>query len=94
MKTKDQGYFKARQDKIDKCSACSENQTFKAKSGYDYPSSQLRPCVKFKALSVGERAYKLESLTGCALWTSFNHKRDGWTLEKRLCGIAEKNSKC
>ena len=65
-----------RRDRIGKCPICQGEHTYKAVTGVVWPSDRLSSCDQFKALSVEERAVRLESISGCALCTSTQHRRD------------------
>ena len=51
-------------------------------------------CEKFTELSTEEKAKKIESVGGCALCTSFQHKRDQCNQEQRSCGLSNGSSPC
>ena len=69
--------FRKQQEKMGRCPVCQENHTFRSsKTGYDWPSHRLSMCEKFTELPTEEKAKKIESVGGCALFTSFQYRRD------------------
>ena len=94
MNVKDDSIFKEKQKEYGPCPVCKKGHSFKNKAGYDLASNRLYDCPAFMAMSLEERAIKLEVVTGCASCTSWNHSRDKCTLASRPCGMREGTDQC
>ena len=83
-----------RRDKIGKCPICQGEHTYKTRFGVDCPSDRLSSCDQFKNLSVEERAVRLESLSGCELCTSTQHRRDKCQSQQNPCDFRDGGVVC
>ena len=61
------------------CPLCNKNHSYDRKfpwGNLDWPSTLLKTCPKYEALTPVQRGKKLEELEGCARCTSWKHKKE------------------
>ena len=80
QKTKEEwlASFKEVKQKVGVCPLCKQSHTYNRKLDWgvmEWPTTFLKSCTKFQAMSPVQRGKRLEEVGGCARCTSWKHKR-------------------